>query len=141
MELVRYDFTETRTIGRLAIDGVFFCFTLEDGVREKKIPRITAIPYGIYQVAVTMSRRFKRMMPLLMNVPDFDGIRIHCGNTFEDTSGCILVGMNRTPNTIQDSRRAFDALMARMDAIPPAEPVTIEITKAPATFDANGDLV
>ena len=89
---------EGYTIGRLSIDGKYFCDTLEDQVRdlskEKKVPGQTAIPEGTYQIVVNYSPKFGRKLPILVNVPFFTGIRIHRGNTAEDTSGCILVGMN-----------------------------------------------
>lgn len=87
------------TIGRLDVDGKFFCDTLEDRVRdlsrEKKIAGETAIPAGCYEVVVNWSPRFRRRLPRLLNVPGFEGILIHRGNTPEDTAGCILVGENK----------------------------------------------
>lgn len=87
------------TIGKLYMDGKYFCDTLEDQVRdltkEKKIPGKTAIPAGTYEIVVNVSPRFKRKLPRLLDVPGFDGILIHRGNTAEDTAGCILVGENR----------------------------------------------
>ena len=81
------------TIGKLYIDGKYFCDTLEDQVRdlakERKIPGRTAIPAGVYEVIVNISPRFRRKLPRLLDVAGFDGILIHRGNTAEDTSGCI----------------------------------------------------
>lgn len=71
----------------------FFCNTLEDPVRPQKIKGDTAIPEGSYPIAITYSPKFKRYMPEVLNVPNFEGIRIHSGNTKKDTSGCILVGV------------------------------------------------
>lgn len=82
-------------IGELTIDGVHQCFTLEDKVREKKIFGKTAIPPGRYEVTVSFSNHFQKKLPLLMNVPNFEGVRIHSGNTAKDTEGCILVGMTK----------------------------------------------
>ena len=91
---------EDQTIGELDIDGVPVCFTLEDKLRLDvvKVKNETAIPQGAYRVRMTWSNRFKKVMPELMNVPNFAGVRIHGGNTEADTEGCILVGMhmNRT---------------------------------------------
>ena len=93
------------TIGELFIDGEFFCYTLEDEVRadDVKVHGETAIPTGEYDVKVTMSPRFKRMMPLIFNTPDFrvvkgdvsfSGVRLHGGNTAKDSHGCPLVAFN-----------------------------------------------
>lgn len=98
------------TIGRLFINGEFICNTLEDAVRTiapngaGKIKGKTAIPAGRYQVTVTMSPRFKRLMPLLHKVPHFSGVRIHAGNTAADTDGCILVGENKAKGKVLNSR-------------------------------------
>jgi hypothetical protein len=96
MELVlkRLRMTDKSTIGMLvrADDNTQLCWTIEDVVRKgKKIPKVTAIPAGSYNVIVNMSNRFKRKMCLLENVPNFTGIRIHGGNTSAHTDGCILV--------------------------------------------------
>jgi hypothetical protein len=106
--------TDTSTIGELLIDGVFECFTLEDIERPVKIKAETAIPKGTYKVIINESNRFKRLMPLLLNVPNFEGVRIHSGNTNHDTEGCILVGQTRNKNYIGQSRKAFDKLFKKM---------------------------
>jgi len=81
IEVIRHTFTERSTIGSLYLNGKFECYTLEDVVRVgEKVPGATAIPEGIYPVQITFSNRFKRDLPLLLNVPNFDGIRIHTGN-------------------------------------------------------------
>ena len=101
--------TPEYTIGRLEINGKFFCNTLEDPVRdlpeEQKIMHKTAIPEGTYKVIVNRSPRFKRDLPLLLDVPYFEGIRIHRGNTAKDTSGCILVGINSKKGMVLDSTK------------------------------------
>lgn len=91
------------TIGKLYINGEYFCDTLEDTVRDKKIPNKTAIPAGTYKVIVNTSPRFKRLLPRLLDVPGFEGILIHRGNTPEDTSGCILVGENKVKGKVINS--------------------------------------
>lgn len=107
---------ETYTIGKLYIDGVKFCDTLEDKVRPygEKVYGETAIPYGEYKVIITYSQRFKRPLPLLLNVPMFEGIRIHPGNTAVDTHGCILVGVNDSKGRISQSKFTFYQLFKKM---------------------------
>ena len=96
LKVIRKEFTDSSTIGEMWIDNTFFCYTLEDVKREVKIYGETCIPYGRYKVIVNMSNRFKVMMPLLLDVPQFEGIRIHKGNKAIDTHGCILVGLDKT---------------------------------------------
>ena len=116
LRLKREDYSDARTIGRLSIDGEDFCWTLEDRVRTgPKVHGQTAIPAGTYAVRLTMSPRFGRILPLLIDVPGFDGVRIHPGNTAADTEGCLLVGTGRTEDTITGSRDAFNALMLRLE--------------------------
>jgi len=102
------------TLGRLDVDGIFECFTCEDVVRSVKIKGETAIPAGCYQVIVTMSNRFKRELPLLLNVPEFEGVRIHTGNTAADTEGCILVGQEIDDMSVLNSRAAFSNLFPKI---------------------------
>ena len=90
LRVERTDFSETSTIGKLYVDDQFECYTLEDKVRPVKIKGKTAIPAGRYEVIVNFSQRFGRMLPLFLNVPNFEGVRIHPGNTAADTEGCIL---------------------------------------------------
>lgn len=116
--------TDTSTIGELYIDEVFECYTLEDIEREVKIKCETAIPKGTYKVIINQSNRFKKLMPLLLNVPNFEGVRIHSGNTNHDTEGCILVGQTRSKNFIGQSRKAFDKLFKKMQT---AKDITITI--------------
>lgn len=95
------------TIGCLWIEGTRFCDTLEDRVRdlkqEPKVPGATAIPAGRYEVIVNRSPRFGRDLPRLLDVPGFEGILIHRGNTAKDTAGCILVGENRLHGQVLNS--------------------------------------
>jgi len=111
IEIKRTDFSPLSTIGEMYIDGKFFCYTLEDKVRDVKIKGITAIPAGEYRVVINISNRFKVLMPLILDVPNFDGVRIHNGNTDKDTDGCILVGKTKGKDFIGSSRTAFAELM------------------------------
>ena len=122
----------TYTIGMLYIDGEKFCDTLEDRVRdlskEPKIKGQTAIPAGRYRIYLTYSPRFKRILPLLDNVPQFTGVRIHRGNTHKDTEGCILVGYNREVGKVLDSAATEQRLMAVLqNAVNKGEQIYITI--------------
>lgn len=129
--LQRLEFQPNRTFGALSIDGTFQCWTLEDVVREPgaKVFGQTAIPFGEYRVALTRSERFQRVLPLLLAVPNFYGVRIHAGNTEADTEGCILVGTDRLATGIGRSRVALDGLLAKMQARPLTEPITLSIVR------------
>lgn len=94
--------TDKFTLGKLSVNGKQLYFTCEDTVRAEKIKGETAIPAGNYNVVITYSNRFKKLMPLLENVPGFDGVRIHGGNTSANTEGCILVGANRTADGVRN---------------------------------------
>ena len=114
----------TYTIGKLYIDGEYFCDTLEDKDRgltdgmtvseisKIKIKKETAIPTGTYKVTITYSNRFKKNMPLINNVKGFEGIRIHSGNTDKDTEGCILVGFNKVKGNVINSRDTYNKLFS-----------------------------
>lgn len=104
------------SIGILSIDGERVCETIEDTdrglsqtdsletIKEKKIKGKTAIPIGTYEIKITYSPRFKKNLPLLLNVPGYDGVRIHPGNTAEDTEGCIPCGKNTEVGKVTNSR-------------------------------------
>lgn len=99
LKLIRNRFAESWTTGQLYIDDVYFCFTLEDVVRPVGAPKVmheTAIPYGEYLVTLENSPRFGPNTITINDVPGFTGIRIHSGNTNQDTSGCIIVGYRIT---------------------------------------------
>lgn len=128
LQLKRKHGTVGFTDGALYVDGVYFCNTLEDQERDKKIPTATAIPRGTYRVIVDFSNRFQRYMPLLLNVPEFSGVRIHSGNTAKDTEGCILVGKYLTQGYITKSRDTFQALFQKINsAFRAGDNITIEI--------------
>ena len=119
------------TLGSLFIEDHWQCHTLEDVIRPRgeKVRSKTAIPPGCYRIILTMSNRFKKIMPEVLNVPMFTGIRIHSGNTAKDTAGCLLVGQTRSVETrsIGRSRFAYTALMLKLRAALDAGD-TIDIT-------------
>lgn len=118
------------TIGKLFINDEYICDTLEDVVRSEgvKVYGETAIPYGIYEIVLTMSPRFKKVLPLLLDVPHFEGVRIHTGNTEKDTEGCILVGYNKVKGKVINSKIAFDKVMKYLElATINNEKITIEV--------------
>lgn len=139
LTVTRKWFSDKASIGELTLDGDFQCYTLEDRFRELpnlpvlkwKIGGQSAIPMGLYDVTVDMSTRFKRLMPHILNVPGFDGVRIHSGNTDADTEGCILVGWTKNGDDfIGESRKAFDALFPKIQDAIGREPVHILIKRA-----------
>lgn len=120
------------TIGELLVNDKHLCDTLEDRVRPEgeKVYGKTAIPEGTYEVKLTHSPRFKKILPEILNVPNFSGIRIHTGNSSKDTEGCILVGTwdSEKEDWVGSSKIAFDKLMTLLEeAINNKEKVTITV--------------
>lgn len=116
----RFKRTEKATLGRLFVDGVAECYTLEDVVRPdgEKVDGATAIPAGTYNVIIDASTRFKRDMPHIMDVPNFTGVRIHSGNTDADTEGCILLGTAiKDDDFISGSKEAFNTFFPKLQAV------------------------
>lgn len=139
LRLIREPSRLGATLGVLFVDGIFECFTLEDVVRAgDKVDTQTAIPAGRYQVVITFSNRFQRPLPLLVNVPGFEGIRIHPGNTDADTEGCILVGADRGLNAVLQSRLAFADLLPKLETGLKAGPCVITIENTAALTSAPG---
>ena len=114
----------TSTMGELTINGAYECYTLEDPIREHKIHGSTAIPAGLYAVVLSLSKRFGRVMPEILGVPGFSGVRIHAGNRATDTEGCILVGLTHDADSIGQSVAAYARLMAKLKA---SDLITIQI--------------
>jgi hypothetical protein len=101
------------TVGLLTSDHLKIpIFSLEDKERTVKIPGKTAIPTGVYKMSKTVSPRFKRNMVLLENVPNFSGIRVHPGNTVEDTEGCLLLGLGLRYNQNTNIFNLTDSIKA-----------------------------
>jgi Family of unknown function (DUF5675) len=128
LTLIRDTFTSKTTIGKLYVDGIYQCDTLEDVVRPKgeKIYGKTAIPAGEYEIVINFSNKYQRPMIQLMNVPMFQGIRIHAGNKAEDTEGCILVGTRKGIDWISNSGSAYKVLFDKVNKA--TDKVTIKIT-------------
>lgn len=112
------------TISPLTIDDLPECDILEDKIREIpgqpisswKIPGITAIPAGRYEITITMSPKFKKMLMLLNDVPGYEGVRIHGGNTAENTDGCLITGNKVNNSTVENSQNCLKKLQAKVQA-------------------------
>lgn len=127
------------TIGKLYINDQYFCDTLEDTDRgltqsmteqqigSKKVYGETAIPTGTYRIIISYSNKFKKQMPLLLNVPGFAGIRIHSGNTEKDSLGCILVGKNKAVGKVLESRDTYSKLFFILQGANKKETIKITI--------------
>lgn len=131
----RFEYSDKSTIGRLLIDDVLYCYTLEDVDRrledtpDAKIAGETAIPRGVYKVIIDFSNRFKAEMPHLLDVPGFTGVRIHSGNSSEDTEGCLLVGSSFSKDWVSNSRATFQNIFDIMEeAYAANEAIELEIT-------------
>lgn len=141
LTVIRKEFTDTYTMGELLVDGVFFCYTMEDKdrgltetdplskLKKVKIAKKTAIPYGDYRIMLSFSKKLKRFLPLLLDVPNCRGIRIHKGSTEEWSSGCILVGMEKVKGRLKDIVTAENSLMELLKKVNETEPIYIKIIK------------
>lgn len=139
MEIVvhRKTRTKTSTISDVLIDGVFYCFGLEDTdrgllksmpieeIRQKKVFAQTAIPAGRYELIINYSNRFKQYMPLLLGVPGFEGVRIHPGNNALHTEGCLLLGQTVSENFVGNSRAAYRSFLPKLRAVEKAQKIFI----------------
>ena len=126
LTLIRIANRPTYCIGKLYIDGKYFCDTIEDtdrGLKDEmsveeilklKVKGETAIPTGIYHVYLTYSPKYKKQMPLIDNVKGYSGIRIHSGNTAKDTEGCLLVGLNTKVGMVTQSRKYYNILFKEL---------------------------
>ncbi len=141
LEVIAFKKTATTVISRLYIDGHFECFILEDtdrGLKKTmsaaeilaiKVPKLTAIPEGMYEVDITYSNRFGKDMPLVTNVPGYEGIRIHPGNYAVNTDGCLLPGTGTIPDRVTNSVIAFQALFQKLIPGVKNGTVTLEIIR------------
>jgi len=138
LKLIRQDFTKNSTIGSLYIDDNFFCYVLEDcdrgldqkmstlEIKARKIFGVTAIPTGTYKVITSMSARMKRLLPEVLGVTGYTGIRIHRGNYASDSLGCLIVGMRKAYDSVFDSTIAETALMRKLKG---EKDITLTITR------------
>lgn len=129
---------ENYTIGKLYIDGIYFCDTLEDKDRNldssmsledilaKKVYGETAIPYGTYECEITYSPKFKRDLLLIKNVKGFEGIRVHNGSFATDSLGCVLIGRNTHVGMLSESKKTLEAFMKRIEG---ETDITLEIIR------------
>lgn len=127
LTLQRTKIINNTVLGELSINGKFFCYTLEDKIRNVKIKHETCIPEGEYNVNLTLNQRFKTILPLLSNVPGFEGIRIHAGNTTEDTSGCILVGSAINGEMLLHSKATLQNLLVQCKSAMKKEGIKINV--------------
>lgn len=116
---------DTYTIGRLYVNGEFLCNTIEDvdrklnqnmsatEIQKIKVAAETAIPTGTYAMRVTMSPKFKRDLVEIQNVPGFSGIRVHRGNTAQDSAGCVIVGENTAKGRVTNSTK-YELMITEM---------------------------
>lgn len=102
LKLERFAYRSNYVIGRLYIGNLFFCHTLEPQLGAVGSSK-GCIPEGIYKIALSWSPKFQKMLPILFDVPNFEGIRIHAGNTPKDTQGCILLGDNLNVGSVSNS--------------------------------------
>jgi len=126
--------------GNMFINDKWFCFTIEDEDRGmtsnmsmaelKRIKKygITAIPTGRYEVIINFSNRFKQYMPLLLNVPNYEGVRIHVANSAKDVEGCIGIAMESSEDGFAgNSRAAYTKFMAELRKVEKKEKIWITI--------------
>lgn len=136
IKVVRSVFTDTTTLGKMYVNNDFFAYTLEDKDRNqngdirKKVKGQTAIDDGSYEVVLNFSNNFKKYLPLLLKVPCFEGVRIHGGNTCNDSLGCILIGEHSNmQDKIWNCASKVNGLVALIKSVEKKEKVWIEITK------------
>lgn len=139
--LKRKLFTDKSTIGELYVDDVYECDILEDvdrgltsmmdlkEIEKTKVHSQTAIPYGEYEIIINFSNRFKCLMPLLINVKGYAGVRIHTGNKAEDTEGCLLTGKMAGLDFVGNSRKEYAELFKKLSDASGKEKIILTIIK------------
>ena len=120
--LLRSDFGDDFTLGTLFANKMFLGYTCEDKDRHleaggMKVPGETAIPRGYYRLTVSMSHRWQKLMPEIKDVPQFDGVRIHGGNSAVQSLGCPLLGAIKTTNGVKDCREANKRLITLIQGV------------------------
>ncbi len=157
LQVIRTQFGKDATNGLLYIDGIFECYTLEDQYQDVKVMHETCIPEGKYSIKfrkvggfhAKYSERYKNAhygMLWLQNVPGFEYILIHTGNTDEHTSGCLIVGDTQQDldvsfnGMVGSSVKAYKKLYAKVSAeLLQGKPVTIEYSKINLSNDTDID--
>jgi len=131
LTLVRRWFGPDKTIGKLYVNGIFRYFVLEDLVRpegDTKVKGQTAIPYGKYPVTVNHSPHLGRRLPLIENVPNFSGIRIHAGIDEKWTEGCLLISRKIVGGKLELDRQAESEITAIIqNSLDHGSPVTLRV--------------
>lgn len=141
--LIRENFTDEYTEGKLFINGVYICDTIEDKDRglnssmseeeilKKKVYGKTCIPYGRYKVVIDWSNKYGKMLIHILNVKCFDGIRIHSLNSAGDSLGCIGPGIKTAPGWVSKSRDTYKVVHSKVDeALTRGDEVHIEIKRS-----------
>lgn len=141
IKIYRYEFNQNNTIGKMFVNSMFFGYILEDKdrglnddmtiaeIKMRKLFGQTAIPSGKYEIILSYSNRFKKVLPLLLNVKGFEGIRIHGGNTEADTLGCPLLGAKRGDNKIFECAEINQKLISMLAKSLEKEKCFIEICR------------
>ena len=139
LTLTRTQSTSHETLGQLYLDQAFYCDTIEPPSQPNTIHTKGCISEGWYEINITHSPKFKRLLPLLRRVPNFEGIRIHAGNNCHHTAGCILVGkrewrrsngLQKQPILVQSRKTETILVEQLLNAQKKHETIYIHITTA-----------
>lgn len=141
IKVIRKEFSDDRVVGELFLNDKFFGYTIEDTDRDLyetdsisklkkvKVAKKTAIPYGRYRVILSYSTKLKRYLPLILDVPNWIGIRLHAGASPSYSSGCVCVGLERKGKDLYKIKAAEQALVKALDLVNKTEAMYITITK------------